>query len=75
VPGVRGVRDLAVPALLGTIAFATTTAPCQQPSPEMVGAVTIVSVVGKNAKQPTVALPRNDVLLYEGPVRKRAFVP
>jgi len=73
----RGVRDLAVPALLGTIVLGTTTAPCQPPSPEMVGAVTIVTVVGKNAKQPTVALPRDDVLVYEGPVRKRviAWVP
>jgi hypothetical protein len=73
----RGVRDLAVPALLGTIVFATTTAPCQQPSPEMVGAVTIVTVVGKNSKQPTVVLSRDDVLVYEGQVRKRviAWVP
>lgn len=72
------VRDLAVPALLGTIVFATTTtARCQQPSSEVVGAVTIVTVVGNNATQPTVALPKDEVLVYEGQVRKRviAWVP
>ena len=69
----RAVHDLAVPAMLGIMAFATTTARCQEPSPGAVEAVTIVTVVGKNSRQRAVTLPKDDVLVYEGQVRKRVM--